>query len=263
MFDNRSIRSLLATPSVACLRVRCFFTSKSVTQVSVYAPRRQLQDANLILILGVIVCILYLAGGLHAQPIPDLLGQARKQFGPEAEATVRDWETLIRSGRDQSIDEQLKQANRFFNERVLWVSDREAWNTEDYWATPLETMGKAIGDCEDFTIAKYATLLLMGVDPASLRLIYVKAKRGGLTQAHMVLAWYATPTTTPLILDNMESSILSANERGDLFPVFSFNANALWVGNKTAPSSANPVDRLSRWRNVLSRMRAEGFALGA
>ena len=263
MFDNRSIRSLLATLSFTLWLVRFLSTFKSVTQVSLYAAKRRLQPANFILILGIMTCIAYLAGGLHAQPIPDLQGHARKQFGPEAETTVRDWETLIRRGRNQSISEQLEQANRFFNERVLWVSDFEAWDTEDYWATPLETMGKAIGDCEDFTIAKYATLLLMGVDPASLRLIYVKAKRGGLTQAHMVLAWYASPITTPLILDNMESSILSANERGDLFPVFSFNANALWVGNKTAPSSANPVDRLSRWRNVLNRMRAEGFALGA
>ena len=171
-----------------------------------------------------------LGGTTYAQIIPDLRAKARSQFGPAAEQTVKSWERLIIHGRNQSLEEQLQLANRFFNERVRWVSDEEVWGTEDYWATPLETMGKARGDCEDFSIAKYATLLLMGVDPESLRLIYVKAKRGGLTQAHMVLAWYASPTTPPLILDNIDFSILPANERGDLVPCIQLQRTGLVGG---------------------------------
>jgi len=214
------------------------------------------------MLVGLVVGALLSGSTTYAQIIPDLRAKARSQFGPAAEQTVKSWERLIIHGRNQSLEDQLQLTNGFFNERVRWVSDEEVWGTEDYWATPLESMGKARGNCEDFSIAKYATLLLMGVDPESLRLIYVKAKRGGLTQAHMVLAWYASATTPPLILDNIDFTILPANERGDLFPVFSFNAQALWVGNKTAPSSANPINRLSRWRSVLSKMRDEGFDLG-
>ena len=211
------------------------------------------------LLLGAVLFTALLALGLD---IPNLRERALRNFGSEAEATVADWETLIKNHQSSPVEAQLEAANRFFNERVQWVSDENAWQQEDYWATPLETMGRAVGDCEDFSIAKYATLLLMGVAPESLRLVYVKATRNGLTQAHMVLAWYSSPTEAPLILDNIEFSVLPASARGDLKPVFSFNAKALWVGGKAAPSSANPVNRLSRWRTVLSKMRDEGFALG-
>ena len=203
-----------------------------------------------------------MATALFALTVPDLSALARSRYGDLAEQTVSDWSTLIAKSQNLSVADKLRAANTFFNEQVAWVSDYEAWQTEDYWATPLETMGRGIGDCEDFSIAKYTTLLLMGVKPESLRMVYVKAKRGGLTQAHMVLAWYETPQSTPLILDNMEFSILPASERGDLFPIFSFNGEAIWVGNRDKPSSASPLSRLSRWRQVLERMRGEGFALG-
>jgi len=159
------------------------------------------------------------------------------------------------------VASKLKAANDFFNQNIRWVSDEEAWGAEDYWATPLETMGKEVGDCEDFSIAKYATLMLMGVDPTSLRMVYVKLKRSGLTQAHMVLAWYQSPSSTPQILDNVEYSIMPGTERGDLIPVFSFNGESIWVGSRSEPSSADPLARLSRWRQVLTKMRNEGFEL--
>ena len=49
-----------------------------------------------------------------------------------------------------------------------------------------------------------------------------------------------------------------ASMRSDLTPVFSFNAEGLWVGG-AATSSADPTARLSQWRNVLARMREEGL----
>ena len=48
--------------------------------------------------------------------------------------------------------------------------------------------------------------------------------------------------------------------RPDLFPVFSFTSEGLWVQGATT-SSADPTARLSRWRSVLQRMRDEGLEL--
>ncbi len=73
------------------------------------------------------------------------------------------------------------------------------------------------GDCEDFSIAKYLTLRAMGVPDDQLRIIYVKALE--LNQAHMVLAWYKTPGSDPLILDNLINDIKPASQRNDLEPV--------------------------------------------
>lgn len=183
---------------------------------------------------------------------------ARQRFGDDAAARVDDWERMIATGRGQPVARQLEAANAYFNTRIRWMWDQDIYGVEDYWATPLETIGRLKGDCEDFSIAKYTSLVLMGVNPRSLRLVYVKALQGGRSQAHMVLAWYETPTSEPLILDNINPSILRAGQRQDLKPVFSFNADGLWVGG-SQKSSASPTARLSRWRRVLEQMRTEGL----
>jgi hypothetical protein len=43
-----------------------------------------------------------------------------------------------------------------------------------------------------------------------------------------------------------------------LQPVFSFNSEGLWQG-VGGQSAGDPLARLSRWREVLAKARAEGF----
>jgi len=74
----------------------------------------------------------------------------------------------------------------------------------------------------------------------------------------MVLAYYASPEAEPLILDNLVGEIRPASRRPDLTPVFSFNSEGLWQGNGSQ-RMGDPVERLSRWREVLRKARAEGF----
>ena len=45
----------------------------------------------------------------------------------------------------------------------------------------------------------------------------------------MVLAYYETPTSVPLVLDNINRRILPANKRRDLSPIYSFNGHGLWA----------------------------------
>jgi predicted transglutaminase-like cysteine proteinase len=198
----------------------------------------------------------------HSMQVPQLQATAKARYGEVGAATVADWETMVNNYADMPVATQLKQVNDFFNQNVRWVEDIEAWKTADYWATPLETMGRGVGDCEDFSIAKYATLTLMGVPASSLRLVYVKAQRNGLNTAHMVLAWFATPGGTPLILDNMDYVIRQADERGDLTPVFSFNGEQLWLGTGKQATEYQPTARLSRWRQVVEKIKQEGFTEG-
>lgn len=157
---------------------------------------------------------------------------------------------------------QIKNVNDFFNKRIHFVDDIYHWKQNDYWATPLETLGTGSGDCEDYTIAKYISLIQLGIPIERLRLIYVKAQIGGVSsrvfQAHMVLGYYAQPNAVPLILDSLINDIESADRRRDLHPVFSFNSEGLWVGNQAQPQ-IDPTARLSRWRDVLTRIKQEGF----
>jgi len=188
----------------------------------------------------------------------------------------REWQKLVSDASQLNTPDKLKRVNEFFNRRIQFGEDQQVWGQSDYWATPMETLAKGKGDCEDFTIAKYFTLLSANVPNEQLRLVYVKAKLGGtLTQAHMVLAYYATPDAEPLILDNLITDIRPASRRPDLLPVFSFNNQGIWDSSSTAtaatgtlatsvPSnnsggSNSGIGRLSRWQDLVNRAKAEGF----
>ena len=184
---------------------------------------------------------------------------AQQRYGAQAAANIVAWRRLIEEARELPDQDKLNKVNTFFNRRVLYQTDMQVWQQEDYWATPLEFMGRGAGDCEDFSIAKYITLQMIGISNEHLRLSYVRYKVGATPPiAHMVLGYYPEPTSEPYILDNMISSVRLASMRTDLAPVFSFNSDGLWVGGATA-SSADPTARLSRWRDVLDRMRQDGI----
>jgi hypothetical protein len=74
----------------------------------------------------------------------------------------------------------------------------------------------------------------------------------------MVLAYYANAQAEPLILDNLITDIRPASRRPDLTPVFSFNSEGLWHGNGSQ-RMGDAAERLSPWREVLRKARAEGF----
>lgn len=190
-----------------------------------------------------------------------LLLQTAQRAGPRALASARALEAQLRSSAELDEAQQLAAVNQFFNRRIVFVDDEQAWGTADHWASPVELLDKGRGDCEDFAIAKYFSLLALGVPPARLRLVYVRAEiggPGGVQTPHMVLAHYARPDAEPLILDNLIEEVRPASRRPDLTPVFSFNSEGLWQGTAGA-SAGDPVARLSRWREVLAKARAEGF----
>lgn len=185
--------------------------------------------------------------------------QAR--YGNDGIVLLDAWNRILNSASSAAPEEKLLQVNQFFNRNVRYTEDIVLWKKSDYWATPLEVMGMRAGDCEDYTIAKYLSLLQLGIANEQLRLIYVKAQIGGpqskIFQAHMVLGYYPTPDAIPLILDSLINTIEPATNRPDLRPVFSFNSEGLWVGNQA--TQADPTARLSRWRDLLARVNEEGF----
>ena len=208
--------------------------------------------------------MLLLAGALKVAAVDfDRMQRVISQrFGTVAVASLQDWQRLLQESTDQPAPAKLQQVNDFFNRRIRFGEDQEIWGQSDYWATPMETLGRGAGDCEDFTIAKYFTLLLLGISEEKLRLIYVQARLGGvnssITQAHMVLAFYPAPEAEPLILDNLINDLQPASRRPDLQPVFSFNRQGLWQGASGARGAGGPSS-LSRWEQLLKRARAEGF----
>lgn len=186
------------------------------------------------------------------------MAQAAQRQGPRAVAALPALQAMLQQGVAGDDEAQLEAVNSFFNRRIVFTDDSEVWGQADHWASPFEALGQGRGDCEDYAIAKYFSLLAMGMPMSRLRLVYVRAQIGGNSQAHMVLAYYAQPNAEPLILDNLITSVRSASRRPDLVPVFSFNSEGLWQG-VGAQSAGDPQARLSRWRDVMAKARAEGF----
>lgn len=218
-------------------------------------------------ITGLLLCLVIIAANsLNAtQPSTNFttfMSVLSARYGTSAIQRGTAWQSALEKLEAQPVAEQLTGINRFFNQTIRWQSDAEIYGETDFWATPTETLGLGRGDCEDFTIAKYVSLRQLGVPSDQLRLTYVKLQMiGGRSQAHMVLAWYETPGSIPLILDNANAQILPASQRRDLRPVFSFTSDALWIAGNRQNENINPSSRLSQWRQMLNRAQAEGITL--
>ena len=174
-----------------------------------------------------ILSAFYIANAQQLSPLPErFFTRIAQVYDNKASKNVREWRELLYALESKAIDEKLYEINRFFN-RFDFVDDLVHWQQKDYWATPIEFIATGAGDCEDYTIAKYFSLLELGIPEQQLRLMYVTALE--LRQPHMVLAYYETPTSIPLVLDNINRRILPANKRRDLSPIYSFNGNGLWA----------------------------------
>ncbi|HEU4460104.1 MAG TPA: transglutaminase-like cysteine peptidase [Methylibium sp.] len=188
----------------------------------------------------------------------DRMLAAAARHGPRAVESVRALQRELAAVQGADDLQRLARLNRFFNSQIAYAEDLDARGEVDHWASPVESLARGLGDCEDYASAKYFGAIAAGVAPAKLRLVYVRAAMGGGARAHMVLAYTEKPGAQPLILDNLDGEIRPATERPDLTPVFSFNAEGLWQGT-SGPAAGDAVSRLSRWRDLLAKARAEGL----
>jgi predicted transglutaminase-like cysteine proteinase len=192
--------------------------------------------------------------GIRLTVSEQLLRRAEREYGPDAKKRLLAWRDLMADAekRRASDRELLALVNRFFNQ-LHFIDDRIQWRQEDYWATPVEFLASGGGDCEDFAIGKFFTLINMGIAESKLTLTYVKSLT--LNQAHMVLSYYAHPDAIPLILDNIDQTVKPATERGDLRPVYSVNGSGLWLAKRRGLGTMiGSGDQLDQWRRLAARM---------
>ena len=183
------------------------------------------------------------------------------RYDLETRARVARWCRLMEEGRNYPEIIKIKKVNDMIN-LAEFIYDAPQWGKGDYWATPHEILETNRGDCEDFSVAKYYTLKQMGVAEYKLRLVYVKSLVP--EQAHMVLAYFPTTDSDPLILDSMKLEILPATQREDLVPVYSFNGNGVWLANERVHGKfIGSADRLGLWKNLRQKMGKHGNMVAA
>ena len=206
-----------------------------------------------------IIAILLLTMGtvLHAAKVSTLneskiVKALNKSYGARAAKRGTAWFRLMDKSKSLGEAQKLEKTNRFFN-MLRFTNDIKLWGVSNYWATPVEFIGVNAGDCEDFAIAKYFTLLELGVPDKKMRIMMVKSIT--YNQYHMVVAYYSTPGSEPLILDNIDGKIKPGSQRQDLIPVYSFNGKQLWLNKKKGQGVlAGKSQRLKKWNDLNQRM---------
>ncbi|MGJ0351899.1 transglutaminase-like cysteine peptidase [Aliarcobacter cryaerophilus] len=159
-----------------------------------------------------------------------LILKVEEKYGKFAKNRFIALNTMLEKNKNSDLRTKLEKINDFFND-IKYASDQAVYGTSDYWANPYEFLAKDKGDCEDYAIAKYLALEYLGVPTSKMFLSYVRVKSSN--EAHMVLTYFETPSSEPLVLDNLRKTIQPASKRDDLIPVFNFNPNIL-KGEKTA-----------------------------
>ncbi len=186
---------------------------------------------------------------------PRLIQKVEVKYGKSAADRLRAWQKLVDNNQNASEIKKLRLVNDFFNKNIAWQTDEKVWGKQDYWASPIESLVKGAGDCEDFVIAKYFTLKALGVPVSKMYLTYVKALN--YNQAHMVLTYFSRPKSVPLVLDNINKSIKKATQRRDLKPVYSFNGDGLWKAKAQGKGDEIPggASQLKNWQDLLTRIK--------
>lgn len=163
------------------------------------------------------------------------------------------YEEVKNKARNLDINNKLTQINLFIN-GSLAEFDNASMGIDDYWMTPKEFFIKGHGDCEDYVIAKYFTLLELGVKKENLYPAIVKVQ--GSASFHLVLLYVEDKNKSPLVLDNLSFKILPFSKRTDLTPKVAFNEIDSYTLTREEFLQKANVDwgKENKWEKLLNRV---------
>lgn len=139
--------------------------------------------------------------------------------GPYAQA----WRGMMQSARGASRAEQVALVNSFFN-RLTYRPDIQQYGVAEHWAVPIEFLARGAGDCDDYAVAKFFSLRLLGFSNNELRVVSLldRAERVGHTVAVVIL------NGARLVLDNRTDQLFPESRYRQYQPVVSMNETGHW-----------------------------------
>lgn len=166
---------------------------------------------------------------------------------------LNEYVNLKKKVKDFDTEKKLNYVNSFYN-RILPVKDSEKYKVDDHWATPKEFLIEGRGDCEDYAIAKYFTLLEVGIPKDKLFFSIVKVKAA--TNYHMVLLYFENKKSMPLVLDNLSFKILPFETRERLEPKVIFNEKESFLlkNKKIYKRVRINWGKVNKWENLQKRV---------
>ena len=160
---------------------------------------------------------------LYAEAYPSFTQQELQ------ESIIRDYKQMLIKYKKLPKKQQLIRLNFYLNQ-LRSEYDSVTQHTQDKWATPKEFLKLGYGDCEDYALIKYYSLIKLGFNKKDLFLTLVKEHYYG--RYHMVLSYFNEKSLPPLVLDNLSYKILHLNRRNDLTPLLFINTTGVYKADK-------------------------------
>ncbi len=168
---------------------------------------------------------------------------------------IKQLQELKEAHKSDSDVRKVDAVNRFFNTNIVYKKDDSFGPKKDHWSTAEETLSRGYGDCEDYALAKYSTLIDWGIDKNKLKLTY--GKLNSTKEFHMVLQFKDTKVSEPLILDNLKTKLTLAKDEKNIIPIYSFNHEKVFVNesgfDKLKEINSNSKEKLSKFGNWVAR----------
>lgn len=160
---------------------------------------------------------------------------------------------FIKEAKKFNENKKLIRVNNFIN-KIRPEHDSKAQNVTDHWSTPKEFLINGRGDCEDYAITKYFTLLKIDVKKEKLYFAIVQVK--GRPTLHMVLLYFKTPKSIPLVIDNLSWKVLPLNKRKDLEVKVIFNEidSHIMKNNYLGQKTIINWGKINKWEDILKRI---------
>ncbi len=136
----------------------------------------------------------------------------------------QDWRALLSEIRHLPEDQQLARLNRGINALISHGEDADIFSVRDHWASPMEFLQTG-GDCEDFTILKYVSLLELGFADYRLRIVVVED-----TDRHVYHAILAVAGQQgAIILDSLADTPVLHSQIKHYRPIYSVSRHDRWI----------------------------------
>ena len=171
----------------------------------------------------------------NLKPFPKWTGRLERYFDERAldegqcvgsefnRCYYQEWAAFLATLAGVDTMARIDAVNRYMNQ-APYISDLKNWGVKDYWETPGQFL-RMFGDCEDYAIAKFLSLRILGFDNSRLRIVVLQDLN--IKTPHAVLAVYLGGA--PLILDNQIAQVVPSNEIYHYHPFYSVNENAWWL----------------------------------
>lgn len=153
-----------------------------------------------------------------------VMARFEQQMGAQAASPrMQSWKAGIKRLQGLSDAEKVAGVNDYIN-AVRYVEDSQNYGKSDYWATPVEFFARG-GDCEDYAIAKYASLRALGFRADQMRIAIVQDKIKNIP--HALLVVYTDEGS--FVLDNQDKRTRLTSDVNRYRPIFSINSGAWWL----------------------------------